>query len=138
VIFGSGVTIALLWCSKEPCRLIDGSAEQNAACCRWFSMDRKKLVARALAKAEKYRSFTRWIGDQETVQRILELSAKLKRRARAIARPTENRLRRRARELWEESGRPSGRDLEFWLQAEREFHDAEDLAKRNGPQPGEG
>ena len=93
-------------------------------------MDRKGLIARALAKAEKYYRFTRWIGDQETVQRILELTAKLRRRARAIARPTENRIRRRARTLWEESGRPSGRDLEFWLQAEREFQEAEDLAKK--------
>jgi Protein of unknown function (DUF2934) len=93
-------------------------------------MDHKGLIARALAKAEKYYGFTRWIGDQETVQRILELTAKLRRRARAIARPTENRIRRRARTLWEESGRPPGRDLEFWLQAEREFQEAEDLAKK--------
>jgi hypothetical protein len=94
-------------------------------------MDRKGLVARTLAKAEKYYGFTRWIDDQETVQRILGLTAKLRRRARAIATPTENRIRRRARALWEESGRPSGRDLEFWLQAEREFQEAEDLAKKH-------
>jgi hypothetical protein len=92
-------------------------------------MDRKGLVTRALAKAEKYYSFSRWV-DQETAQRIIDLSAKLKRRARAIARPTHSRIRRRARELWEESGRPTGRDLEFWLQAEREFREAEDLAKK--------
>jgi hypothetical protein len=92
-------------------------------------MDRKGLVARTLAKAEKYYSFARWV-DQETAQRIVDLSAKLQRRARAIARPTENRVRRRARELWEQSGRPSGRDLEFWLQAEREFREAEDIATR--------
>jgi hypothetical protein len=96
-------------------------------------MDRIGLIARALAKAEKYCGFTRWIDDQETVQRILELSTKLKRRARVIARPTENRIRRRARQLWEESGRPSGRDLEFWLEAEREFREAEGLAKRYDP-----
>jgi Protein of unknown function (DUF2934) len=93
-------------------------------------MDRIGLIARALAKAEKYGGFTRWIDDQETVQRILELSAKLRWRARVIARPTEKRIRRRARELWDESGRPSGRDLEFWLEAEREFREAEGLAKR--------
>ena len=27
----------------------------------------------------------------------------------------------RARELWDENGRPAGRDLEFWLQAEAEI-----------------
>jgi DUF2934 family protein len=101
-------------------------------------MDRKGLAARALAKAEKYCGFTRWIDDQETVQRVLELSAKLRRRARVIARPTEKRIRRRARELWEESGRPSGRDLEFWLEAEREFREAEDLAKRYDSSGGDG
>ena len=47
-----------------------------------------------------------------------------------MAKPTENRIRRRAREIWEENGRPSGRDEEFWFQAEREFHDAETLAEK--------
>ncbi len=28
---------------------------------------------------------------------------------------------RRARELWQESGRPAGRSLEYWLQAEVEL-----------------
>jgi Protein of unknown function (DUF2934) len=37
----------------------------------------------------------------------------------------------RAREIWEESDRPVGRDVEFWLQAEREFREAEDLAKES-------
>jgi Protein of unknown function (DUF2934) len=94
-------------------------------------MDRKGLVARALAKAEKYCGFTRWIDDEETVQRVIELSAKLKRRARAIAKPTERRIRRRAKELWEQAGRPAGRDLEFWLQAEQEFREAEDIANKH-------
>jgi hypothetical protein len=38
----------------------------------------------------------------------------------------EERIRRRAREIWEENGRPAGRDDEFWLQAERESREAED------------
>jgi hypothetical protein len=94
-------------------------------------MDRKGLVARALAKAEKYCGFTRWIDDEETVQRVLELSAKLKRRARAIAKPTERRIRRRAKELWGQAGRPAGRDWEFWLQAEQEFREAEDIGNKH-------
>jgi hypothetical protein len=32
----------------------------------------------------------------------------------------EAKIRRRAHELWEEQGRPEGRETEFWLQAERE------------------
>jgi len=31
----------------------------------------------------------------------------------------EAKIRRRAHELWEEQGRPEGRETEFWLQAER-------------------
>jgi predicted thioredoxin/glutaredoxin len=30
-------------------------------------------------------------------------------------------IRARAKELWEINGRPAGRDLEFWLQAERDY-----------------
>jgi len=93
-------------------------------------MDRKQLVSRVLAKAEKYRSFIGWISDTETAQRISALSEQLKRRASALAKPTENRVRRRAREIWEENGRPSGRDEEFWFQAEREFREAEKLAEQ--------
>jgi hypothetical protein len=93
-------------------------------------MDRKQLVSRVLAKASKYRSYAHWISDTETAQRIIELAAKLRRRAGALARPTKNRIRRRAHEIWEENGRPSGRDEEFWFQAEREFREAEELARR--------
>ncbi|WP_223970421.1 DUF2934 domain-containing protein [Bradyrhizobium sp. RD5-C2] len=32
-----------------------------------------------------------------------------------------SRCRARARQLWEEAGRPAGRDLDFWLRAEREL-----------------
>jgi hypothetical protein len=94
-------------------------------------MDRKQLVGSVLAKANKYRNFTRWISDGETVQRILALAEKLQRRASALAKPSENRVRRRAREIWEKNGRPYGRDEEFWFQAEREFREAENLTKEN-------
>lgn len=32
----------------------------------------------------------------------------------------EQRIRHRARELWEAQGQPEGRSEEFWLQAEQE------------------
>ena len=38
-----------------------------------------------------------------------------------MAKPTEEQIRQRAREIWEENHRPDGRDQEFWLQAEREL-----------------
>jgi Protein of unknown function (DUF2934) len=40
--------------------------------------------------------------------------------------PTEDQIRQRAHELWEQSHRPDGRDEKFWNQAERELQEAED------------
>jgi Protein of unknown function (DUF2934) len=93
------------------------------------TVDQKQTVARLLAKANKYRNFARWVGDRETVQRILALTQELMQQARALAKPNEDKIRKRAREIWEENGRPVGRDEEFWLRAEREFREAEALAK---------
>ena len=93
------------------------------------TVNQKHLVARLVEKANKYRNFARWVGDRETVRGILALVEELKQRARALAKPNEEKIRVRAREIWEENGRPTGRDEEFWLQAEREFREAEDLAK---------
>jgi hypothetical protein len=44
-----------------------------------------------------------------------------------LAKLNEEKIRKRAREIWEENNRPVGRDGEFWFQAEREFREAEDL-----------
>jgi len=71
----------------------------------------------------------RWVGDNDQ-QRISAFAEELKDRARTLATPNENQIRIRAREIWEENGCPSGRDEEFWLQAEREFREAEELAKQ--------
>jgi hypothetical protein len=94
-----------------------------------IAMDQKQTVAGLLAKANKYRDFARWVGDRETVQRILALAGELKQRARALAKPNDDKIRMRAREIWEEHGRPEGKDEEFWLKAEREFLEADALAK---------
>lgn len=33
----------------------------------------------------------------------------------------DQEIRTRAHRLWEQAGRPSGRDAEFWLEAERQI-----------------
>jgi hypothetical protein len=38
-----------------------------------------------------------------------------------MVQPTEEQIRKRAQEIWEENHRPTGRDDEFWHQAEREL-----------------
>lgn len=80
-------------------------------------------------KAEKYRRLARWVGDSETVRSIGKFAEELKQQARAFAKPDDALIRNRAHEIWEENGRPAGRDLDFWLEAEREFQEAEKLAK---------
>jgi hypothetical protein len=42
-----------------------------------------------------------------------------------MARPTEEQIRQRAQEIWEENHRPVGRDDEFWHQAEQELRNAD-------------
>ena len=43
-----------------------------------------------------------------------------------MARPAGMDIVRRAYELWEQAGKPQGRDQEFYLQAERELQEALD------------
>lgn len=42
--------------------------------------------------------------------------------------PTIDQIRKRAFELWEQAGKPEGRDEEFWRQAERDLS----KEKKNG------
>lgn len=91
----------------------------------WSAQDQKQIVARLLEKANKYCDFARWVNDRETILRILALTEELKQRARAMAAPNEDQIRKRAREIWEEYYRPVGRDDEFWHQAEQELQGSE-------------
>ncbi len=43
-----------------------------------------------------------------------------------MAYPTDEQIRSRAHQLWEEAGRPEGQADQFWHQAERELSDASD------------
>ena len=40
-----------------------------------------------------------------------------------MSKPTEEEIRVRAHELWEQAGKPEGREDEFWHQAEKELRD---------------
>jgi len=48
---------------------------------------------------------------------------KQKLRQRLEARRTKQAISARAREIWEQNGRPPDRDLDFWLQAESEINE---------------
>ena len=63
------------------------------------------------------------INDQTTVERLRSWIEELRQRLRQRleGRRTNQVIRVRAREIWEQTGRPADRDLEFWLQAESEI-----------------
>jgi polyhydroxyalkanoate synthesis regulator phasin len=63
------------------------------------------------------------VTDQTTVQRLTAFVDDLKHQLMQIidGRRNKHEIRSRAREIWEQNGRPSGRDEEFWLQAETEI-----------------
>jgi len=47
-----------------------------------------------------------------------------------MEKPTEEQTSKRARELWEQAGKPEGRDEEIWHQAERSFSKIRPTAHR--------
>jgi Protein of unknown function (DUF2934) len=84
--------------------------------------DDPRELARKIEQADRIAS--RML-DQTTVERLKSWATVLRDRLKRILR--ERRIREeiaaRARDLWDQNGRPEGRDLEFWLQAESEIRD---------------
>jgi hypothetical protein len=53
-----------------------------------------------------------------------------------MAFPTDDQIRTRAHQLWEQADRPDGREHEFWHRAEQELKEMEDLQEiANEPPP---
>ena len=63
------------------------------------------------------------VNDPTTYQRLTLWIDELRQRLRdrLAARRSREKIRMRAHELWEQHGRPAGRDEEFWLRAESEL-----------------
>jgi len=61
------------------------------------------------------------------VKRLRAFAGELRQKLRRLRRRNKQHeaIRTRPYELWEWAGRPTGRDLEFWLRAERELEDKE-------------
>ena len=70
-------------------------------------IDQASRIASRVNDPTTYQRLTAWI--DELRQRL---------RDRLAARRSREKIRMRAHELWEQHGRPAGRDEEFWLQAE--------------------
>jgi predicted RNA-binding Zn ribbon-like protein len=99
------------------CRLIETEMPMDR------SNDPQELK-RQIEQATRLASVTT---DLTTYQRLKEFAEELRQRLqrRLVARRSTHAIRARARELWEQHGRPTDRDLEFWLRAERELSEDE-------------
>jgi hypothetical protein len=74
-------------------------------------------------KIEQASRIASTLTDQTTIERLRRWVEELRQdlTQRLAARRVNEEVKARARELWEQSGCPAGRDLEFWLQAESEI-----------------
>ena len=61
------------------------------------------------------------IKDESTAQRLKNFAHDVGQKVLRLLRRSQ--VRARAYELWEAAGRPPDRDLEFWLEAERQITD---------------
>ena len=81
-------------------------------------------------KIERANRLASVVGDQTTYQRLVQFADELKQslQRRLTARRSNEAIKKRARELCEDNGCPSDRDLEFWLRAEEELQEAEEIS----------
>src|SRR6185295_8410794 len=86
-------------------------------------MDQSEDPKELERKIEQAARIASSVTDQTTVQRLRAFVQDLRQKLREVleTRRINQEIRARARELWEQNGRPSDRDLEFWLQAEAEI-----------------
>ena len=89
-------------------------------------MDEQQKIEHQLELATRAAAFVR---DETTVQRFRSFAEELKRKLRRMMR--RGQVRARAYDLWEQAGRPVDRDLEFWVEAERQIED--EAEERKGP-----
>jgi DUF2934 family protein len=78
--------------------------------------EQERLVEHQIELASRAASY---IKDETTAERLLRLAENLKDKLSLSLR--RRKIRTRAYQLWEQAGRPSGRDWEFWLEAERQI-----------------
>ncbi|MCA1552268.1 DUF2934 domain-containing protein [Bradyrhizobium sp. BRP19] len=79
-------------------------------------MDDQAKLEHQIELATKAASYIR---DESTASRLRRFADELRQRLFPSTRDRE--IKMRARELWEHAGRPVGRDVDFWLEAEREI-----------------
>lgn len=88
-------------------------------------MDQSEDPQELERKIEQASRIASALSDQTTVERLRAWAQGLRRRLQQNlnARRAKQEIAARAHELWEQNDRPTGRDLEFWVQAEAEIKD---------------
>ena len=79
-------------------------------------MDEKDKIEHQIELATRAAGLFR---DETIVQRLTNFADELRQRLLQMMR--RPKVRARAYELWEQAGHPPDRDLEFWLEAERQI-----------------
>ena len=79
-------------------------------------MDERAKLEHQIELATKAAAYIR---DENTARRLRRFADELRQRLFPSTR--DRQIKMRAHELWERAGRPAGRDLDFWLEAEREI-----------------
>ncbi|PIT01178.1 hypothetical protein TSA1_10740 [Bradyrhizobium nitroreducens] len=88
-------------------------------------MDEQKRIEHQIELATRAAALVK---DEPTGHRFRGFAEELKRKLRRMMR--RGQVRARAYELWERAGRPADRELEFWLEAERQLE--EEWEERKG------
>lgn len=78
------------------------------------ALDEQKKIEHQIELATRAAALVK---DETTGHRFRSFAEELKRKLLRLMR--RGQVRARAYELWEQAGRPAGRELEFWLEAER-------------------
>ena len=89
-----------------------------------------KKIGELRQRAASYRRLKRQITDDRAVKALNELADETDMTAAELEK--RQLIRERAHQLWIERGRPEGRDVEFWLAAERELAESK-LARPPSP-----
>lgn len=81
-------------------------------------MDDQKKIEHQIELATRAAALVK---DETTGHRFRSFAEELKRKLLRLMR--RGQVRARAYALWEQAGRPAGRELEFWLEAERQLEE---------------
>ncbi|WP_128927573.1 DUF2934 domain-containing protein [Bradyrhizobium guangxiense] len=90
-------------------------------------MDEQKKLEHQIELATRAAALVR---DETTGHRFRSFAGELRRKLRRMMR--RGQVRARAYELWEQAGRPGNRELEFWLEAERQIEEEREEKKGGG------